>query len=166
MHMKTKKRPRQKRLLISGRYIPYILIFCLSINSIVPLVCAHSPATMKATYNTENQDLQVAISHQVSSATTHYIAKIEIKKNGEIYNTTLYTSQPTTNSFTYTYKVNATTGDVIDVSASCNQGGSKTTQITVGQDKNENDTSTPGFELIVLLGALIVSMGLLRRKYC
>lgn len=163
--MKTKKRPQQKRLLISRRYIPYIIIFCLSINSIVPLVCAHAPATMKATYNTENQELQITVSHQVSSATTHYISKIEIKKNGEIYNTSLYTSQPTTNSFTYTYKVNATTGDVIDVYALCNQGGSKTDQIIVGQDNNQNDTSTPGFELIVLLGALIVSIGLLRRKY-
>ncbi len=163
--MKTKKRPQQKRLLISGRYIPYILILCLSINSFVPLVCAHAPATMKASYSIENQDLQVAISHQVSSATTHYVSKIEIKKNGEIYNTTLYTSQPTTNSFTYTYKVNATTGDVIDVYTLCNLGGSKTDQITVGQDNNDNETSTPGFELIVLLGALIVSIGLLRRKY-
>ncbi len=163
--MKTKKRSQQKRLLIFRRYIPYILIFCLSISCIIPLVCAHAPATMKATYNTENQDLQVTISHQVTSATIHYISKIEIKKNGEIYNTSLYTNQPTTNSFSYIYKVNATTGDVIDVYASCNQGGSKTAQIIVGQDNNENDTSTPGFELILLLGALIVSIGLLRKKY-
>jgi hypothetical protein len=86
-------------------------------------------------------------------------------KNGEIYNTSVYTNQPTTNSFSYIYKVNATNGDVIDVYASCNQGGSKTTQIIVGQDNNENETSTPGFELILVLGALIVSIGLFRKKY-
>lgn len=163
--MKTEMRCQQKRQMAFWRYIPCILVFCLSISSIVPLVCAHAPATMTAGYNIENQELQVTISHQVSSATTHYISKIEIKKNEELYNTSIYTNQPTTNTFTYTYKVNATTGDVIDVYASCSQGGSKTAQIIVGQDNNENDTSTPGFELILLLSAVIVSISLIRKKY-
>lgn len=163
--MKTEMRCQQKRQMAFWRYIPCIFVFCLSISCIVPLVCAHAPATMTAGYNIENQELQVTISHQVSSATTHYISKIEIKKNEELYNTSIYTNQPTTNSFTYTYKVNATTGDVIDVYVLCNQGGSKTAQIIVGQDNNENDTSTPGFELILLLGAVIVSISLIRKKY-
>lgn len=163
--MKTKKKSMQKRLMVYWIYYLFLLIFCLPNSMMAPLAFAHSPATMTVSYDLGNQDLQVNISHQVSSPINHYITKIEIKKNGEIYNTSLYTSQPTTNSFSYSYKINASTGDVIDVYALCNQGGSKTAQIIVGKDNNENETSTPGFELIFFLGAVTLSIILLRKKY-
>ena len=63
--------------------------------------------------------------------------------------------------------VNATIGDTIDVVASCNQGGSKTTQYIItqgGTNNDETETSTPGFELLIFLAALMTSTILLRKK--
>ena len=81
-----------------------------------------------------------------------------------LYNTSLYDSQPDLNSFTYTYQVNATTGDTIDVTASCIQGGSKTIQHTIAINNGESKKSTPGFEVIILLGAVLITLTMLRRK--
>ena len=119
---------------------------------------------MTVLYNLETQDLRVTITHPVSDPTTHYIYKVEIKKNDVIYNTSTYTSQPDPNSFTYIYKINATTGDTIDVTASCIQGGSKTIQDTITLNNGESKKSTPGFEIIILLGAILITLAILRRK--
>lgn len=163
--MKTEKKSRIEHKKGIWRSIAIILFFSITTSTMTYPVCAHAPATLTVSYNPETQDLQVTISHQVNSPTNHYISKIEIKKNAEIYNTSIYTNQPTTDSFSYTYQVDATTGDVIEVYTLCNQGGSKTAQYIVEQDNNENDTSTPGYELILLLGAVIICLILLRKKY-
>ncbi len=163
--MKTEKKSYREPKKVFWRSISIILFLSMTLSIMTYSVCAHSPATMTVTYNLETRDLQVTISHKVSSPTNHYIVKVEIKKNGELYNTSIYTNQPTNNTFSYSYKVNATANDVIDVYAFCNQGGSKTAQYEVGKDNNGNDTSTPGFELILFLGAVIVSLILLRKKY-
>jgi hypothetical protein len=127
-------------------------------------VCANAPSGMTVSYNLETQDLQVIITHQVSDQTTHYIYQVKIEKNGVPYNTSLYDSQPDLNSFTYTYQVNATTADIIDVTASCIQGGSKTIQHTIAINNDESKKSTPGFEVIILLGAVLITLTMLRRK--
>jgi len=128
-------------------------------------VCANAPSGMTVSYNLETQDIRVTITHPVSDPTTHYIYKVELKKNGLIYNTSTYTSQPDPNSFTYTYQVNATIGDTIDVTASCIQGGSKTLQHTISTNNGQNNKSTPGFEGIVLLTALVIIIAMLQRKH-
>jgi len=128
-------------------------------------VCANAPSGMTVSYNLETQDIRVTITHPISDPTTHYIYKVELKKNGLIYNTSTYTSQPDPNSFTYTYQVNATIGDTIDVTASCIQGGSKTLQHTISTNNGQNNKSTPGFEGIVLLTALVIIIAMLQRKH-
>ncbi len=80
------------------------------------------------------------------------------------YNTSTYSSQPDPNNFTYTYSVNATTGDTIDVTASCIQGGSKTIQHTIAQNNGVNKKTTPGFEMIILISAALITFAILRRK--
>lgn len=162
--MKKEKTFRKETHKKVCRHMTIALLFLTAISIFTQSVCAHAPSTMILTYDTETQDLQVTISHQVSSPTNHYIQSIEIKKNEQMYNISTYTEQPTTNSFSYTYKINATAGDVIEVYALCNQGGSKTAQYTVGQTTNGNDTSTPGFELLLFFGAVLIGLILLRRK--
>jgi hypothetical protein len=127
-------------------------------------VPANAPSSMTIAYNLETQDLRVTITHPVNDQTTHYIYEVKIEKNGVLYNTSFYDSQPDQNSFTYTYKVNATTGDIIDVTASCIQGGSKTIQHTIAINNDESKKSTPGFEVIILLGAVLITLTMLRRK--
>jgi len=162
--MKTRKNNHEKKQVLFWRCDITILLILVALISIPYMVCANAPSGMTVSYNLETQDLRVTITHPVSDQTTHYIKEVKIEKNGVLYNTSLYESQPDLNSFTYTYTVNATTGDTIDVTASCIQGGSKTIQHTVAINNGESKTSTPGFESIVLLGALAISLAILRRK--
>jgi hypothetical protein len=125
--MKQKQRinPQKKRHYWNAFAI--ILIVFVSICCTTLTVSGHSPSTLTVAYDLETHNLRITISHQVNDPTDHYISKVEIKKNGAIYNTSLYTEQPNANSFSYNYVVNATIGDTIEVFALCNQGGSKTT---------------------------------------
>jgi len=162
--MKTQKNNNEKKQVLFWRCGITILLFFVTLISMPYTVYANAPSSMTVSYNLETQDLLVTITHPVNDLTTHYIKEVKIEKNGVLYNTSLYESQPDLNSFTYTYTVNATIGDTIDATASCIQGGSKTIQHTVAINNGEGKKSTPGFEIIVLLGALVISLAILRRK--
>ena len=162
--MKTRKNNHEKKQVLFWRCGITILLFFVALISMPYTVYANAPSSMTVSYNLETQDLLVTITHPVNDLTTHYIKEVKIEKNGVLYNTSLYESQPDLNSFTYTYTVNATIGDTIDATASCIQGGSKTIQHTVAINNGEGKKSTPGFEIIVLLGALVISLAILRRK--
>lgn len=157
-----KNRHKPKPFLFLGKLV-LTFLFIVPFIIIPNAVSAHPPSDMTVSYNLTTQELRVTITHQVSNPTTHYILKVEIKKNGVIYNTSIYTSQPDPTSFTYSYKINTTTGDNLDVTASCKQGGSKTIQYTVGTNNGESKKSTPGFELIIVMGAIAL-MFLWERK--
>jgi hypothetical protein len=142
----------QKRIMLKRGCI-LVLFYSVLICAIPTPVNANAPSALTVSYNLETQTLQATITHPVSDTITHYIYKVEIKKNGVIYNTSTYTSQPDSNSFTYSYKINVTSSDTLDVTASCIQGGSKTIQYAIGTNNGESKKSTPGFELIIALGA-------------
>jgi len=163
--MKTQNRNQKQKHVFCTNRSRSILLVIGTFLVISNTVCANAPSGMTVSYNLETQDLRVTITHPVSDPTTHYIYKVELQKNGLLYNTSTYTSQPDSNSFTYTYPVNATTGDTIDVTASCVQGGSKTLQHTISTNNGQNNKSTPGFEGIVLLTALVIIIAMLQRKH-
>jgi len=162
--MKTQKNSRKQKQVLFWRCSVPIFLFLMAFIAIPYTVCANAPSGMTVSFNLETQDLRVTITHPVNDQTTHYIYEVKIEKNGVLYNTSRYDSQPDLNSFTYTYQVNATTGDIIDVTASCIQGGLKTIQHTVAINNGESKTSTPGFEVIILLGAVLITLTMLRRK--
>jgi len=91
---------------------------------------AHAPLDVFLTYDSQNQNLQVKITHKTPWM-SHYLKKVILKKNDTVLETFEYTSQPDPNEFTYTYKVEAAPGDVIEVTASCSIFGSKTATLTV-----------------------------------
>lgn len=127
---------------------------------------AHPPSNIVLQYDTSIQTLGVTISHNVVDPEEHYIYRVEIKKNGQTYKTLTYIDQPNDSSFTYTYQVNATKGDSFEVTASCNLGGSLTKQLTVGSETGQNgeNKSTPGFEIILVLCAVMVMLLLYQRR--
>ena len=141
-----------------------VLLCSVLICAIATPVNANAPSALTVSYNLESLAFQVTITHPVSDTVTHYIYKVEIKKNGVGLNTTTYTSQPDPNSFTYTYQVNASTGDTLDVTASCIQGGLKTIQYTIASNNGDTKKSTPGFEMILFIGVVIMIVTILRRK--
>ena len=161
-NMKYTKVLSIKKLLLINIVLIF-LIFTLSSIS----VNAHSPSDMNLSYNITTKELNVSITHQVSDPNTHYVNNIVIKLNGETNISKDYTSQPGS-SFTYTYEnFEATIDDEIEVAAFCIQGGSISKQliVTSGEvSKSDDDSSTPGFELILFMVALIVLMIVIRKN--
>ena len=92
---------------------------------------AHGPKEVKLAYDVVSKTLQATITHTNFSA-SHYLEKMRLKKNGEVVTLQEYSSQPT-ETFTYSYKVEAVAGDVIELKASCNRFGSRTESLTVGK---------------------------------
>lgn len=142
------------------------LVICISTLIIFSqLASAHSPSNMVLQYDMSTQTLGVTITHNVVDPEKHYIYKVEIKKNGQTSESSTYTNQLNYISFTYTYQVNATKGDSFEVTASCILGGSLTKQLTVGSaGQNGENTSTPGFEIILVLFATLVMLILYQRR--
>ncbi len=98
-------------------------------------VNAHAPKTVLLAYDGATKTLSVAITHTRFSE-GHYIEKVVIKKNGTVVATQEYKSQPS-ETFTYTYKVDAVDGDTLEVKASCSRFGSTSETITVGKGSSK-----------------------------
>lgn len=92
---------------------------------------ANAPQDVKLSYDSQSQMLAVTITHKSPFPKFHYIKNVEIKKNGNVVSTNKYENQPDQATFTYSYKVSATAGEKLEVKASCNLYGSKTTNLTV-----------------------------------
>lgn len=161
--MSQKNGEKKKQTTYFRPSAPFVICSLLFI-AFIQIAGATPPSNMTVSYNIETHELQVTITHQVSNPITHYIHEVKIVKNGALYNTSLYDSQPDPNSFTYSYQVNATTGDTIDVTATCIQGQSLTIQHSIAANDGGSKKSTPGFEVIVLLGAIVISLTIFRRR--
>jgi hypothetical protein len=90
---------------------------------------AHNPRYMKLDY--EPDTLDVLILHFSFAPKIHYVYKVDIEKNGDLYSTEQYTSQPKLLFFRNNYNVTATTGDELMVTAYCSLFGKITRSITV-----------------------------------
>jgi len=123
---------------------------------------AHAPSDMSISYDTDAKELTVVITHGVSNPSDHYIDNITIEKNNNFYRGFDYTSQPSSSSFTYTYNnTEGESGDMFSVVARCNRGGQISKSLTVGS--TVEDTSTPGFELVLVICGVLFFV-LLKRK--
>jgi desulfoferrodoxin (superoxide reductase-like protein) len=94
---------------------------------------AHSPKDVVVTYDQAKKTLEVKITHGSKDAASHYIKKVEIKQNGKSVGVTEYKSQPSPETFSYTYPLEAAAGDIIEVTGTCNIFGSKTGKLTLGK---------------------------------
>jgi hypothetical protein len=135
-----------KNVLIFG----FIIFVLFSINA-----SAHSPSSMSINYDNETKILVVSITHIVSNPEEHYIYNITIEKNNNFYKSFDYTSQPSSSSFTYNYSdIDSINGDMFSVTARCIQGGQISKSLTVGS--STGDTTTPGFEIIFVILAIVL----------
>ena len=95
----------------------------------------HAPSSVSASYDFDKQELTVTISHSVTNANTHYIQDVKIYRNSVLNRTVTYTSQPTTNTFSYKYNISAKDGEYLNATATCNLGGSGTGSVKVKEPK-------------------------------
>lgn len=108
------------------------LFAILALTPICPTaVNAHAPKKVLLAYDGATKALNVTVTHTRFSE-GHYIDKVEIKKNGKVIATQEYKGQPS-ETFTYTYKIDAVSGDTIEVKASCSKFGSESETLTVGK---------------------------------
>ena len=113
-----------------NKYI-FVCMMLVSISILATIGAAHPPQDMVLEYDLETSTLEVTITHNTPGPTLHYVNKIDIEKNGELYLSEDYDSQPTTASFTYSYTVEASIGDELKVTAYCNIQGSISKSLTV-----------------------------------
>jgi len=151
LHIHTDRRAVSRNLVILG-----IALAVLSALAILP-VAANPPADMTLAYDDDQNALVVTITHPVADPENHYIKNIEVKRNGVVAIESLYTGQPSSTSFSYTYPFPVQPGDEIDVTASCILGGSLTKQMTIGEATTaavQTQKATAG--MIPILGLAIL----------
>jgi hypothetical protein len=86
-------------------------------------VMAHAPTDMTISFDPSTAKISVTITHPVDDPATHYVSVVRVKQNERVISDPPYKSQPTKDTFTYTYDVNANPGDEIRVTAICIKGG-------------------------------------------
>jgi desulfoferrodoxin (superoxide reductase-like protein) len=91
---------------------------------------ANPPKKVTAEYTASTRTLSVTIEHPVWIRWLHHIKSVEIRLNGKLLETVWYDTQPG-DTFTYTYQVTASPGDVIEATAHCNLYGSRTARLPV-----------------------------------
>jgi len=117
---------------VREKYPVYLVILLLVIPALlISPVAAHPPSALNLTYTSSTSELSVTITHAVRDPADHYIDPVEIRSGAAILILANYTSQPTTGTFTYLYTVPAKSGDLLEVNATCNKGGSLTETILV-----------------------------------
>lgn len=146
---------------MAKKRIYYILLIFLFISAFARMqsVKAHPPESLDLNYDINTQTLNVTIVHSVSNMNTHYIDSVVVKFNGSTVLTQIYTSQPSLDGWTYQYIIAASNGTRIEVTATCNEGGSLSICIVVGGGTCEqgNGGGIPGYiGLIAIFGASVV----------
>jgi hypothetical protein len=133
--MEVKKKMKYKTIKAAFLAMFTTIILLVSSHAI-----AHSPEDIVLEYDLNTTTLDVTITHVTLDPNSHYVYKVDVKINGELYLSEQYTSQPTTSTFKYSYTVTANVGDEISVTAFCSLFGSLTKTLTV---PNENAPDAP-----------------------
>jgi hypothetical protein len=100
-----------------------VLLVSAALVFVMPAT-AHAPTDMDIFYDPVTSKLSVTITHPVDDPATHYISKVQVKHNNHVISDPDYKSQPTKDTFTYTYDRQASPPDVFWVLATCSRGGS------------------------------------------
>ncbi|MBN1470220.1 MAG: hypothetical protein JW925_00440 [Syntrophaceae bacterium] len=121
-----------KRTFVISRFLLVVSLFALTIFCFsLQISYADAPQDVEIKYDSLTQTLTVTITHKSSFTGFHHIKTVEIKKNSSVVSTTNYDTQPKEVPFIYTYKVEASPNDKLEVTVTCNLSGSKTAAITV-----------------------------------
>lgn len=109
----------------------FVLVPLIIMAMLVSAVSAHPPSALNLTYNSATSELAVTIVHAVKDPADHYIDPVVVRSGDNVLISAHYTSQPATGAFTLLYPVPAKSGDLLEVNATCNKGGSLTGTVLV-----------------------------------
>ncbi|HVQ00189.1 MAG TPA: hypothetical protein VMT57_01615 [Candidatus Thermoplasmatota archaeon] len=94
-----------------------VLIICCT--AMATGVSATAPRYIGLKYNMQTQTLTVKVIHFSPAPKIHYVYRIEIDKDGQVYQSYVYQKQPGIFLLKYTYNVTASPGQTLTVSAYC-----------------------------------------------
>ena len=135
-----------------------IFLFLLTVVG----VSSHPPSISNLSYDAENEQITVNISHGVSDTNSHYVESIEIKVDDVSKISESYTSQPSASSFSEIFDLVVPEGALIEVTADCNQYGSDSDSITVtseqtnGSGETGEESGISGFTGIGWFGIFVI----------
>jgi hypothetical protein len=92
---------------------------------------AHAPSDIDVNFNADTRMLSVTITHQVPDPASHYVKEVKIRQAENAFSDTKYTSQPSPDTFTYSYPIPADVTGIIEVKAECSIGGEKTKALAI-----------------------------------
>lgn len=124
MEIKMQNNPDCSGKFCTGRRTLLLMgILATAVFLIVAPVAAHPPADIVMSYDPGAEKLTVTVTHVVDDPQTHFVKKVQVRKNGLVISDPDYKSQPTKDTFTYTYDVKAGSGDTFRVIATCSIAG-------------------------------------------
>jgi hypothetical protein len=111
-------------------FLAFVFITILLIGFARP-AAANAPKELVLSYDAAARTLTVRITHPSPAQSMHYVKTVEIKIDGKTLLSEKYTSQPTPDTFSYTYPVEPDAGNALEVTASCNLFGSRTEKLNL-----------------------------------
>jgi hypothetical protein len=102
---------------------------------------ATPPSAMSISYDGISHNLTVTITHATLNPRMHYIKEVKVNIDGQTANDFIYTSQPTSDTFTYVYPFAPKPGEIVEVTATCSLTGSATRTLTI---PGESTGTPPG----------------------
>lgn len=105
----------------------FILVLGLTLS-----ISAHPPGEIEMSFTTDNNMLEVTVSHGSNDNTDHFINNVKVYLNGELHIEQNFIVQ-TDNEVQYLqYMIpGAESGDTIRLTADCNKFGSRESELTV-----------------------------------
>jgi hypothetical protein len=119
---------------LPSRTLPAIRWGCLALCVVLAAsqaALAHAPSDIDLNFNAGTRVLSVTITHQVDDPATHYVKEVKIRQGDTTFSETEYTSQPSPDTFTYSYPIPADVTGIIEVKAECNINGEKTKALAI-----------------------------------
>lgn len=127
----------------AGSWIMVVLTLLAAGLFLVMPAMAHAPQDIDVVYDPVTEKLYVTITHPVDDPATHYINKVQVKHNGHVISDPDYKSQPTKDTFTYTYDLRASPPDIFWVYATCSRGGTMEKKYEIPYPVAEVTTAAP-----------------------
>ncbi len=117
--------------------IKLLLLTLLVSLSFSTLSWAVPPSEIDLSYDVATKTLHIKIIHVTRNVHKHHIRRLEISKNGELISDLKLVSQTTNSKIDQDVTIEAKSGDILTVKATCNQAGIKEESLTVAEPKKE-----------------------------
>ncbi|NMB78959.1 MAG: hypothetical protein GYA23_07670 [Methanomicrobiales archaeon] len=104
----------------SRKPVTILILLAATILLITP-VMAHAPDVI-IDVNKAASTISILIAHPSENTSTHYIKHVKVVQNGRTVVDNYYKSQPTPDTFSYTYPVPVNAGDTLRATVTCTSG--------------------------------------------